>query len=660
MRGEVKLPGPVPTTSQVGQWPRMLVLDEDTEEDLIQFLDFEIGQAYLEREDIVNDWSQWQIDYWAKPESKEKNFPFKRAANIVIPLSAIAIEAIYARIINTLFSVEPFWSVRPRTKEWVEPAPIIEEWLQIESKGQLDIFGFCRDAILELVKLGTAVGKTGYERDVRKGIADINGEEKTRWVEVYNGGTLFHVPLANFLIRLAERDPQKALWVGEEHEFSWTQMKRMSLDGRMWPEAIEKIKHYWTQRTSTPSAAGTYTQTIDEAQHAEPAWNEIFRTQEVWASFDVDGDGVDEEIVLDFHKDSRTILSARYNWNDDLHRPYRVGVYIPVEGRIYGIGVGKQNEQFQKLITTIHRQRLDNSTLTNMFQLALKKNSGYGPGEAIFPGKLWFLDNPQTDIREIKMSDTYTSQMNNEQFATSYWEKLTGANDVVLGVPSEGTPGTATGDLTRLAEGNKKFDLVLKNVRHWLSQIGQDVIANYQQFGDSQHHWITLGKEKGTIIEQMLQMPSQLVRDGAIVSITVTDSITNRDVQKQQWMGLFSLLNGYYDKQLQVAMEIQDPQILVMMGDATLQANDYLIRRLVDTFKEVNIDVDELLLYPKLMEFMNARSNANSAGGNPPVGGTNQTPGVSPLSAMFGNGSGATKSGSTSSNGTKQSVGSNQ
>ncbi len=37
-------------------------------------------------------------------------------------------------------------------------------------------------------------------------------------------------------------------------------------------------------------------------------------------------------------------------------------------------------------------------------------------------------------------------------------------------------------------------------------------------------------------MEQILRMPSVLVRKGAFVDLTVTDAITNREVEQQQWL----------------------------------------------------------------------------------------------------------------------------
>lgn len=633
-KGEVEIPDTVPPPDTEGQWPRMIKLDEETESRLIQYLQHEIHLSYTERQTVVDDWIDWQKDYWAKPEQKEKNFPFRRAANIVIPVSAIAVEAVYARLLNTLFSVEPFWSIRPRSKDWIEAAPQVEKWLQNEVESALDVYGFCRESLLELVKLGTTVGKSGYRRDVRKAVIQRgeNQPEEVNYVEVYNGATLDHVPLANFLLRLHEKNPHDAAWVGEEHTFTWAQIKRMAASGQFNKAAIEKIKAYWSQKTgNSESPAQRYEEEMQRLANFEPDWHQVFNTQEIWMSFDVDKDGYDEEIVVDFHYESGTILSIRYNWYEDLHRPYHICPYIPVEGRWCGIGIGKQSEQFQKLITTLHRQRLDNATLANMAQLAIKKTSGYGPNEPIFPGKIWFLDDVN-DIKEVRLSEVYTSAYNNEEFARVYHEKRTGANEIVLGLPDQGTPATATSDLTRLAESNKKFDAVLKNVRRWLGALGLDTLANYQQFGDRDRHWIVFDPVGGAWVEMFLQMPPTLVRFGATVEVTVTDSIVNREVTRQQWMSLFAVLTQHYDKVLERAAMLGDPALFLRVGQAALAASDYAMRRLLETFREASIDIDALLLSPKLFGDQNVGLEQGAEG----LAGGLQGGGLPPEMAAFG------------------------
>lgn len=629
---ETSVQGPIPVVAgnPKGQWPRMLNLGEEKERQLDLWLRDEVWNALTEKQDILKDWERWQVQYWARPEAPIKNFPFRRAANIVIPLTAIAVEAVHARIMNTIFAVEPFWTIRPRTKTWIDAAKPTERWLQteVEDPNTLSVYEFANDSILEGIKLGTMIGKSGYERNIKKTNRDMpDGTTEPVWVEIANGATLEYVPCANFLMRSAYQDPQDAPWVGEQHSFSWGQMKKMAENGRMRPKSVEAIKHWWHDvRTEIQAGdAEQYRDTMDRLQQVEPVWTQVFKVFEIWLSFDIDEDGFDEEIVVDYHWDSGTILSVRGNWYKDLHRPYRVTQYVKVEGRIWGIGIGKQNEQFQIAVTTVHRQRLDNATLANMRMMAVKKGSGITPDEPIFPGKMWFVDDPQRDLQVVQLSEVYPSATNDETILLNYSERRTGVNEVLLGVQKEGTPGTATGDLARIAEGNKRFDLVLRNLRRWFGLLGQDVIANYQQFGNQQRHFLVLDRDKSVWVEEILNLPQELVSRGAAIELSATSSITNRQIEQQQWLGLFQVITQYYDRVLTIAQMLQDPQIMADLLQRAAFATNIAMKNLLRTF---NIpDAEQIMLIDEENDAQSATEardagqllTSNQAGGGPGV-----------------------------------------
>ncbi len=594
--GEASVQGvesiPTDENSITGRWPRMVNLDEATETRLSLWIKDEIIAFNIERGPLLQDWILWQNQYWAEPDSPVKNFPFRKSANIVIPLSAIAVEAIHARLMNTLFSVEPFWSIRAKSKEWIDAAKPMEQYLQteVENSETLLVYEFCNEALLELTKLGTCIGKTGYERYTKKSLRTVGDIEEEFFVTIRNGGTVGRVPLGNFIMRFSELDPQTAPLVGEKHEFSWGQLKQMAQDGRMDPKAVEKIKaHRIIKGQTTAYDEGVKLEkAVDELAKTEPTWTDVFEVFELWCSFDVDGDGINEEVVVDYHRETETFLSIRYNWYDDLHRPYRIANYLNVEGIWPGIGVCKQTEQMQQEVTTMHRQRLDNATLSNMTQIVLRKGMGYNAGEPIFPGKMWFVDDPAKDIVPFKLNEIYPSSYINEESIISYYEKRTGANEAILGIPQSGTPGTATSDLTRLAEGNKRFDLVLKNVKRWLSAIGVDVVVNYQLFGNQDAHFMILG-EDGIEVERVLNMPSVLVRRGAVIDLTVTDTISNRQVEQQQWLSLFQVITNYYDRVLQLA-QLLGPEVFAEIAPKALTAGDDVLKQLLSTFNVPDSD----------------------------------------------------------------------
>ena len=58
----------------------------------------DIKQARIGREKFDEKLVRWQRQYEAVPEQETKSFPWKNASNVVAPLTAIAVDAIEARL----------------------------------------------------------------------------------------------------------------------------------------------------------------------------------------------------------------------------------------------------------------------------------------------------------------------------------------------------------------------------------------------------------------------------------------------------------------------------------------------------------------------------------------------------------------------------------
>ena len=92
----------------MGQYPRLLNLDTDTENSLLTYVSDETTRHDMERQDAIQILLDQQKDYWAEPSLKQRKFPFLGASNIVIPLNAIAAESVQARVMTTV------WAYRKR------------------------------------------------------------------------------------------------------------------------------------------------------------------------------------------------------------------------------------------------------------------------------------------------------------------------------------------------------------------------------------------------------------------------------------------------------------------------------------------------------------------------------------------------------------------
>lgn len=550
----------------------------------------------MERNEWVQEIMDMQKSYWAKPNSERRMFPFAGASNIIIPLNAICVEATHARAYMTLFGVDPFLHAKtisnmqlPSGTDMEDVEVPLENFVSHELLYRMDAKRTFGDCLLDVEKFGTCWGKSGYERVVKKAyLPNAAGHEEEVMVIVKDGATIDRVPLANFIMPFYAQNPQLAPWCGEIHTDSKEYVKQASRDGFFKSDTYENLKRWvvLTQIGNREERKVLHQTEILENQ--EPVWPQRVDWYEFWLSWDVDGDGRDEEIVIHYHYDSNFIMSVRYNWYRDLHRPYRYGNYFPVEGRWAGIGICRQNEQFQKEITVQHRQRLDSATLANARMLKIHKLSGYGPGEPFFPGKMWFVDD-MTHIDSFQLGDVYQSSFADEQASLTYSQQRTGINELTLGMPQQGTPGTATDSMARLQESRMKFDFFFSNSKQFISELILDSIVNMAQFGTrSKRYFDTV--ENGNLVKEVLSLDPTLIRESLLFEIAVSGQNGNRILDRQSWKEVSQILVQYYTGQMQLAQTLGSPQLMQIIASKAMLSINEVMKQLLSTYDVRNLD----------------------------------------------------------------------
>jgi hypothetical protein len=625
-------------------YPDEIYLDTETENELRAYIEQELYNHYAERQPHIEDLLRYQKDYWAKPTTEKAKFPFTGAATIVIPLSAIAIEAIHARTMTTMFALPQFVSASAVSADWGPVAAPLERFLDREMMTEMNIRKHLGDCFLEAEKFGTMIGKTGYMRTVKTAIRSVGGIEQEFDVVQKDGATFSCVPDARFLMPHGYADPQTAPWCGEEHDGSAYDLEQMELGGLFRPNTIVnkpgfekdpaklgKLRPYISASNDSASGQETgikFQHNQEKLEKTEPSFPKRIIWHELWLAYNVDRDpkGRLKEIVVHYHRESKTFMSIRYNWHYDLRRPYRTGVYMPVEHRWRGIGICKQNEQFQREVTTQHRQRLDNATLANMRMIKVSKLSGYGPKEPVFPGKMWFLDDID-QIDTFQLGEIYPSSYSNEQATLIYSNQRTGVNEVTLGQPQVGTPGTATSDLARIQEGNKKFDFIYSNFKGFTNEIIHDTACTIQQFGPRRIEYFDAA-EGGQLVKQFFMMPDELVSNGLLISLRTASQQQNNIMDRQDWQQITQYLQQYYMGAIQLAMNLGDPMLMQNIFVTGLGASTEAMRQILETFPNVR-NVDRLII--------KALENLNGGGTQRPgsiPGAANGNSGTDPNAAM--------------------------
>lgn len=615
-------------------YPRQVYLSEEREAELAQYIDSELVRYYMDTNEHLNDLLQWQNDYWAKPTQKVANFPFKNASTIVIPISAIAVEAVHARTETQLFGQAQLVVAKSVSNEWDESQKPVEDFFNYQYLKVIKIKKGLANCFLEAEKFGTMIGKPGYLRLVRNGVREVNGEEQEFSVVYKDGPSFDVVPDSKFLLPYWAQDPQLSEWVGEEHSEPPYFIEQGEESGLFREDTYEKLSQYLENYHMSEPMGGDGKKFERNQMSLESSRFSLGKRcdwVELWLNWEVDTTKQKREIVVHFHRETKTIMSIRYNYLSNLRRPYRTEVYFPVEHRWRGIGICKMNEQFQRSITVRHRQNIDNATLANIRMFKIHKLSGYGNGEPIFPGKIWMLDN-MDQIDTIQLGEIYPSGYNNEQSDVLYSQQRTGVNEVTLGMPQVGTPGTATSDLARIQEGNKKFDLWYSRAREFSDDVIVDLADLTQQFGPRNQEYFYTAAD-GEMVRAFLQLPNSYIRDGLILELRTNSQVHNKVLDRQNWQQIAGFLNQYYLGLTQLAQPLGNPQIMQLIFTKGLSAVTEAMRQILETYDVRNID---RIIVKELDALLQGQIPAITSGGQP--NGTNGATNGQPNNRLEGTG----------------------
>jgi hypothetical protein len=350
-------------------YPREIYLGEDREAELSMYLDTILTRYYMDTNEHIQDLLQWQSDYWAKPTKKVANFPFKNASTIVIPITAIAVEAVHARAETQLFGQSQLVVSQSISDEWDEAQKPVEDFMNYQLLEVLKIRKSMSSCFLEAEKFGTAIGKPLYQRMIRNGVREIDGEDQEFQVVYKDGPSFDAVPDSKFILPYWSQDAQSSDFVGEEHSDTPLFVYEAEQSGLFRPGTYKALDIYLENQMSEPGSGmdgKDFERNQMELEKTRYSLGRRLDWYELWIAWETDDTGVKKELVVHYHRDSKTFMSIRYNFLSDLRRPYRTTVYFPVEHRSRGIGICKMNEQFQRSITVRHRQNIDNATLANI------------------------------------------------------------------------------------------------------------------------------------------------------------------------------------------------------------------------------------------------------------------------------------------------------
>jgi len=601
------IPGaPVALTSKDRQW-------------LPQYLSSEVEEA-LHVHELKLEWiDESNRLYLGDPITARKTFPWDGAANLVIPLVGITVDSIVARIINTIFAVQPFWSAQALIKDLEPVVHPLQDFMEWSRVNELDMYAEVRSWIVEVVKHGWAYLKIYWETFTQRTFVISRGAARPT-DKIVRRPQVQHVLLADIICQAGVEDElAQAEWMAHRIRLTDGQLRWRKHD-KVYDEVDKILAH---KAEMTPMEEKVLQNELEEkAPRPRDKLNTLY---EIYADLPLGGSDLPMPVMITYHHETKTIARCVYNPDITGERPFKKGKFIDREGRRDGIGISRQLALLQAEISTLHNQQVDNATLANT-RFFVGRRGVVRNGTRIWPGRFLTVPDPARDIVALQMADVYPSMRQLETSCLAYAERRSGVADYQLGRESNvlGNRATATGTLALIQEGNRRFDLNVRDVRECLGQVGKKLLLLNAQFRPSGMAYFVKGQD-GELVENVFNLPEEFVADGIGMELTASTATINREIEKQGLLAMMGTLTQYYQQLLQISGVAMNPQTPPPVQQMALQMADgarYLMAMIVQTYEIRAVDT---LLPPSLADQMESDTNANPppGGGPPGVGGPN-------------------------------------
>lgn len=474
---------------------KLAKLASDDPEKLKKLGNHIISQVFLE-ENERTQWLERLICYrqsWQDFVDAGLDPAFDGAHNVHIPHTFSAIKAMHARIFQAVMGITPAFSLKPRTsipEAYKEDKEELLNWVigSYANKGDgwektidLDILNFVGD--------GTSITKQSWLKDLRK-FTDV--EEEIRYpIELDEDGypivdekeiereeLLFDCPILEnvkledlYIIGRKATDIDDADMIVHSQQYTKSDLIKMSKLGFFFQDQVEEvIKTEPSINNPSPNRMNTAAKQLDDFttglnKLGSIAGARMYNIYETYLRYDIDDDGIDEELVAWVEDKSKRILRLTYleRVGPGGKRPFVLKKFIPQAGP-YGKGLGEVLYGLNNELDYIHNQRLDYGTLQNLPFFFYRAASGLNPVEIrLGPGMGIPVDDPQGDVNFPRLNGGTTYGFQEEAQVTRYAENASGITAFTLGnMQSQGATRTATGTAALVNELNANIDIHIK------------------------------------------------------------------------------------------------------------------------------------------------------------------------------------------------------
>lgn len=614
-----------------------LKLDDSTRDAIGNYLCDELKNSIIARQDAVDVWKDIQKLYEQLDVPEKKDYPFEGAATIMIPIIPTYVEQLHARLMDTIYTPEDTYAVKPTKDELWQFSKAVRKWLTWAGANELNEEAVDYSAFMELLKLGTMAEKVVYEReDV---VVTKWNEATEEWESIVermkDNPEYVHISISDLYWQMHARHIDESEWKMIRIRLSWNEIKLRVDEGKYDAKFVEEIRS-WYETSQTD-----LTQVSSDEIGIFPSPLYEFELFECWFRYPLeisDGESppIDEGANIQtklgdlpvrlqavLHERSRTLLQIKHNTFPLALDPIEVMPFVGRELQVLGIGIGHMALPFQIEITAMHNQRLDNGTVVNAVSFKYRADSRVPSTLSLRPGGGIPVDQ-MDDMEPFSLGSKNDSTIEAEQHSLQVLQERIGIREIALDDAAlSKAPATTT--LAILQEKGRRLDNVLRNIRRFKKRMILKTVLLYKAYYPREKLEMLFGEDGKLVVAMLDGLSEQQIWDSMGIEIAATTSASSRELEKRSKMEMFNVLLGYYDKFAQYTLQAADPNmppilaaVLSKMGEGlTLFVDELMADFSLYGRRDYLINLQEIQAEVQAVEQQQAGGPGNPAAGGP-------------------------------------------
>lgn len=546
--------------------------------DFVSDLSSEIQDGSTDRA----EWETRQDEYDRKRYGirAKRTFPWVGAANFMLPQIDSDINRLKPAYLNLAYGVSPIVNFEPFGPEDIEPAKKREAFFDWVVKTRTNFFHEYNLGIDQCLSRGYTIFKIFWKFSTRKFtkyldlseldqeivdaifmpevtdrvLFDIIAEEmkvelkfqenvdeivkaikkfregKTKFemtfVEAYENNPEIKAcdPRDEVSFPVGTTDLQDAFWI--DYKF-W--VSKNSLKSDMKSQKYETYSDNDIETWGSKTQFNTYSDTLKNIRDGVSNYrknDDLILMHEVCTWYDVDGDGIDERVIITYpDSDPKSVLRF-------IELPYDHGMfpYVAVRREINDAeimasrGIPSLDDDFQTGISTLFNQDIDAGTISNTPTVVARKNSVKNLRNLRYiPGQVVETENGAADYQVVQNQNLgQAHRFNNMQYLKAWANdrvgNLTAALSQINNTPGKGTQGqksaTEVESISASAGQLQAMDLLIFQMQ--MADVYYQMDALQEQFGDDQYVVMVTGEKPMRISRAEIQGKFNIVPNGRL------------------------------------------------------------------------------------------------------------------------------------------------